>query len=70
MDSEEWRSEIRERLARLEEAVDNHIPTRLARIEKSIDALGTKLWGLIAGVLLVALGLLFQVYGNFRGLYN
>ncbi len=42
--------DIIQRLARLEEAVTNHIPGRIAQVESAIHALDSRIWGLVVGV--------------------
>lgn len=52
---EEILRDIVQRLARLEEAVENHIPGRLAHLESALHAVDARLWAVLAGVILTAL---------------
>ena len=54
----EWKTinDLTARMARLEEAVINHIPTRLAAVEQSVNVLHARMWALLVGVLMTALG--------------
>ena len=48
--------DILQRLARVEEAVQNHLPTQLRLIEKRMDSTETKLWALLVLALGAVLG--------------
>lgn len=56
--SEEWRmvNDIQERLARLETAVENHLPTRLAALERSVNIVHARMWAIVFGILLTGIG--------------
>jgi hypothetical protein len=41
--------------------VDNHIPTALAELQKSVDGMSTRLWGFIVSFALALLALLLTI---------
>ena len=44
---EQFKREVVERLARLEESVNNHIPGAIKRVEASVKAIDLKVWGIL-----------------------
>lgn len=48
-----------ERLARIEEAVNNHLPSIIARIEKSVGLIDRRLWWFMGVLVAQALVVLF-----------